>query len=152
HAGRLAELQHDDQRTTYLYDTLGREKEIHRYFGYQPHEYLKTTKEYDLLDRLIKETEQDSQGHLYTQVEYTYDPDGNRTSTKTDNSLTTFTYNARHQLTQTQDPNGHTTQIQYTYQPRTQTTTDPLGHTTLELYDALGHLQQQQKEQQSIQY
>ncbi len=148
-AGQLVRKECEDGLTHFIYDFLGRESEVHAYYGCGDRDYICRTKKYDLLDRIIEETEQDGAGHIFSKLEYAYDADGNRTEIKTTNeagiAATTSTYDSRQQLILQINPLGHATKFHYRYDyhnsqgwrvPYSETV-DPLGRKTIFIQDAL---------------
>lgn len=148
YAGRLSETFQNNKRTTYSYDALGREKEKRIY--YNPHDYVSYQKEYDLLDRVVAEREQDSAGNIFKKIEYAYDGDNNLIKIKTFNqageSVLQKDFDSFNHLIRRIDGEGHITEIthdhhfcnQYGVSVLYKVTKDPLGNCCEEIYDAIG--------------
>jgi len=156
-AGRLTQKERAGARICYFYDTLSREVEVHEHFGLGASEYLVKAKKYDLLNRIIEETELDSSGVTQNCVEYGYDEAGNRTVVKTFNqageSCHTTRYNVLNEPVGLVDALQNTSTIshQYSYRHRLgmkvpySETTDPLNRKILHIHDAHHRLSQVQK-------
>ncbi len=147
-AGRLESTTQENRRKQYLYDEMGRVREEREWFGEHPYEYRSTIKEYDLLDRVIDEKLQTSEGVLLEFAHYAYDGYGNRTLEQKGEQTTVTTYNSHKQPTSITNGLGQTTYITYNTnfmnangQRVLQTiTTDPLGYQTIDTYDAANRL------------
>ncbi len=143
-AGRLIAESSIDL-TTHTYDPLGR---LHTT---QIGDSI-TIKEYDLLDRVIEETETDLDGNSLTRVSSRYDDAGNKTQTihytSSGPSIHTTIYDGFKRPISIQDSLGHITTIQYDDQHRNphghlvlrKITIDPLNIQTIEIHDTHGRL------------
>ncbi len=118
HQGQLIEQTRGDTRLTFFYDTLGRKVEEREYIDDET--YTATTWEYDLLDRVLSECVGDS-----IQTDYTYDLDGNCTSTT---SYPTST-------------EAQTTTTEYDFMGNPILTIDPLGEKSITRYDRCATLE-----------
>lgn len=151
-AGRLLSLSKGPKKTTYVYDTLGRRIQTRTFFGDNPHSCTIQAQWYDLLDRVIEETVQNSNGHLFSRVSYSYDEVGNRCEEihpcESGEAIASKTFDPHHQLTQHTDPEGHSTITTYRYDYQNaqghyvpySEETDPLGNITITIKDPLGRL------------
>lgn len=147
-AGRLEWTFQGDQKQQNLYDSLGRLVEIREWFGNQPHEYRATIKLYDLLDRVIEERLQSSDGIILHLSRYAYDCRGNRTLCQRGEEKTWTEYDAHNNPIQITNGLGQVTHIVYNTQfinshgqRVLQTlTTDPLGYQTIDIYDTANRL------------
>jgi len=149
-AGRLICQICGNQKTTYAYDTMGRQTESCRWVC--DTESIKEIKTYDALNRVTKEILQDQNGIEYHRVDYTYQPDGQRsgvtTYLKNGPCTTTTVYNSRKQLLSITDPEGHITRYDYNHQFRNSlgqlvlqtAVTDPAGNITTTTHDACGRI------------
>lgn len=149
-AGYLVETTKGENRITYDYDAIGRLYKTTEHNGSRSS--VSHIQVFDLLDRVIKERQEDSDGNRLTKVTYGYDQDGNRNSITTysdkGKSTTTTIYDARHQPIQIIDPNGNITHIAYKYDYTNEygqivpysISTDPLGNITENIKDTHGRL------------
>ncbi len=145
-AGRLSETIRNKSRIEQFYDPLGRPSEIREYF--EKEDYRATVKKYDVLDRVLEETLQDSEGRVLHFSCYGYDSQGNRTLSQTGDQKTITHYNSSKQPILMIDGSGNETHISYNYEYINnfgqkilqKTTTDPLGLRTVETHDALERL------------
>ncbi len=144
-AGRKIAEELDGERINYSYDSLGRLHIV------QKGDLLSIT-EYDLLNQVIEERNEDTSGTLLTKTLYAYDEAGNRSSITTyphnKEAKEHFLYDAFNRLIQQVDALGHTTSIAYNDHYRNtqgqyvlqKTTTDPVGLQTIETFDVYGRL------------
>ena len=142
-AGRKIAEEKNSERIEYAYDSLNR---LHCVKTGD----LFTLTEYDLLDRVIEERQEDAQGNLLSKVTYEYDDAGNKKSVTRSimgqDRQEHFEYDSFDRLISHTDELGYETQISYDehYQNDLgqrvlqKTTTDALGQKTLETYDSLG--------------
>ena len=118
-AGRRVRMKKEEQLTTYAYDTLGRQNEIREYFGYASKDYIKKSKAYDLLNRVIEEKEEDAYGQLFSKIDYAYDEKGNCIEVKTYNqsgvNVLKTEYNVLGQPNRIENALGDITSIRYKY-------------------------------------
>lgn len=132
--------------STYTYDPLGREIEIIE-------GSVRSFKDYDLLNRVIREGEKDLIGHnIISQTCYSYDPDGNRISVKKDTQTgvgeTFYCYNALGQVISSIDPYQRETTTGYQYdwlndygaKVICSLERDPLGNQTMITRDSNGRI------------
>lgn len=150
-AGRLAVKTTGEMRTEYQYDTLGRETKVLTFFGTGKEEYTARIREYDLLNRIIEERFEDSQGNLQTKESYQYDLSGNCCciikSNQAGEAVTINEYDTRGQLVLITNASGSQTHIHYRYDyydeelqqnlPYSEST-DSTGVVTVSIQDALG--------------
>ncbi len=142
-AGRKIKEERNREQIEYTYDPLGRLHTVKQ-------ADLLTITEYDLLDRMIEERQEDIDGQLIAKQSYTYDEAGNRKSVVRYQGKTTieelFVYDSFDRLCLHQDPLGYKTQIHYCefhinslgQCVLQQQTTDPLGQQTLQTHDSAG--------------
>lgn len=140
-AGRLSEVLNNTKRTTYSYDSLGREQEKRVYTSAT--DYISYKKEYDLLNRVTLETEGDGQT-LLKKIEYAYDVDGNQILFKTVDHTIHKEYDSFGRLMKSINGEGHVTTT--SYQPYCNQygvnvlytkITDPLSNSKIIIEDAL---------------
>lgn len=147
YAGRLIAKETGDSLTQYIYDDLGREKEIHEW--YSDNAYRCTCKTFDYLNNLLEESVKDSQSDETLRCKtYTYDTDGNVLTEKvlcdTGTAITQTVYNGRKQPIYNIDAEGHTTHFEYNYKAQNAQgqnvletiVTDPLGNQTITTLDS----------------
>ncbi|MBS0653377.1 MAG: RHS repeat-associated core domain-containing protein, partial [Verrucomicrobia bacterium] len=144
-AGRKIKEERNWEQVEYEYDPLGRLHTVRQ-------GDLLTITEYDLLDRVIEERQEDVLCRLIAKETYSYDEAGNRKSVVRYHNDTPieelFVYDSFDRLSLHQDPLGHQTRIDYCESHTNslgqrvlqKTTTDPLGRKTLETYDSAGRL------------
>lgn len=143
-AGRRLSEELAGERTEYVYDALGRLYCTKR--GDSCH-----ITEYDDLDRIIEERDEDTQQNLYKKVCYKYDDAGNLSQTTRwingKEAQETFIYDSCNRLIEHKDALGHITTTTYDDHYRNsqgqtvlqKTETDPLGLQTITVYDVLDH-------------
>lgn len=149
-AGRLNEVVDGEKRMTYEYDSIGR---LYKTIEYDGHgDFVCSIQLFDLLDRVIEEKREDSEGNLLTRVTYDYDVDGNLTTvtnySEQGASTSTTIYDDRHQPIQVIDALGNTTHLHYKYDFRNEhgqivpysESVDPMGNITENIKDAQGRL------------
>lgn len=146
--GQLQQKICGSSRTTYEYDSLGRQSQITQYAG--PKEGIVKKQKYDLLNRVIEEVTQDLEGSIQTKVSYKYDSAGNICEQTTyPNGLPAITlteYDSRCGPILITDPMGHKTitQLQEKYinalgqHVSFKTVIDPMGKVATTIQDALG--------------
>lgn len=144
-AGRVIAERKNDAETLYRYDTLGRQTE--KRILCEEGLYRIEASVFDVLDRLVEERVESSQGELFIKKQYAYDCDGNRTQETVFSAAgpsTTYTqYNARKQPVKVVAPDGRETTILYSYGYRNdygqlvpfQKTIDPAGNLLEQVYD-----------------
>jgi RHS repeat-associated core domain len=125
--------------TAYDYDGVGNRIELRKQATKTPDTFQITRYEYDLRNRLIKETR--DPGGLNLVTAYTYDNNDNRkTVTDPRNKTTSFDYDLQNRMSKVTDALGN--QTQYAYDPvgnRIQET-DANGHKSCSQFDALNRL------------
>jgi len=118
-AGRVVEelLESADnyQKTAFEYDTLGRIFRIKRFYGKERTQCTATEREYDNLDRIVSEREQDSQGNSTGWIRYEYDAQGNCCKKTTPTSEVFNRYNSKNELVETIDEEGNKIEIAYNH-------------------------------------
>ncbi len=151
-AGRLTSETCENALTTYAYDELGRLAYTKEYFGFYPDECQIQSYTYDVLNQVLEERVEDSQGHILACVSYAYDEEGNRTEikrlTETGEAYTRTIYNSEGAPLSITDATGQTTYFTYNYcYPNALNqfvlqiqVTDPQGRTTHMIHDALGRI------------
>lgn len=147
-AGRLIRKRLGDAETLYVYDSLGREKEVWEKCG--DRQYRISIVEYDLFDQIIEERVEDESGNLYALRQYAYDAGGNRTKEiiyhEGNISASVTEYNSFNQPVKQIAPDGAETLTHFDYEKvnaigqRTlaETIIDPKGNLTENLYNARG--------------
>ncbi|MEI6242932.1 MAG: RHS repeat-associated core domain-containing protein, partial [Chlamydiota bacterium] len=145
-AGRKKSEEREQEKSTFSYDSLGR-----LYKTIYSDVYV-TIEEKDLLHRNIEERIESLDGKVLTQVQYTYDASGNRSSTiqTIQGKLTErkCLYDSFHRLVQEIDPLGFATNYNYLetasnslgHRVLQKIQIDPVGLHTEETYDALDRL------------
>lgn len=142
-AGRKIAEERNNERIEYTYDNLGRLRSVKT-------GDLSQITEYDLLNRVTEERQEDQQGHLFSKVTYAYDEAGNQKAITRfvmgQEVQELFSYDSFDRLILHTDTKGY--QTTYCYDESAQdslgqrilqkTTTDPLGQRTIETYDSLG--------------
>lgn len=132
--GRKISEKRGDRETKYFYDALGRLSRTQR-------GEVTFTHEYDLLDRVIEKRVEDSFGNVSFKENYAYDEDGNKTAILTCMGTVSTTYNAQNLPVSITSPDGHTTDISYSYNKvLIKSTLDPEGIQTSETYDCCNRL------------
>lgn len=157
-AGRMIKVIKGEMRTEYAYDTLGRESRVLTFFGLEPDEYTAQVKEYDFLNRVIEQRDEDSLGNVLTKEVYEYDLSGNRNVVckfnQAGESLTKTEYNTRGQPVLMTNALGEQTRIHYRYDYYDPTfgqnlpyseITDPKGVVIVCIKDALGKIKTEYK-------
>jgi len=147
-AGRLQEVLREHLRTCYEYDSMGRQSVTKEWNG-KLH-YIATIREFDALNRVLKESQEHSDGTLLRKKAYTYDLRGNQTAITTffekGKSTTQKTeYDTRNRPIRIIDEMNNSTTFTHDlnfFNRRGQNVlrtiaTDPLGNHTLTQYDAL---------------
>ena len=116
--GRQISITTEDSRQTVEYDALGRIAKTRNFYGLRESEVSVTAYEYDLLNRIVEERIEDSQGNALRKTAYRYDQMGNRT----------------HQINETSE--GERVSITYFDElKRPIKVTDPLGEKTTYQYE-----------------
>lgn len=148
--GRLKEITKGDNRTTYAYNAMGHLWKTTEHNGLESS--VNYIQEFDLLDRVIEERQEDSKGNVLTKVTYEYDRNGNRkyvfTYSDKGKATTTTIYDPRHQPVRVTDPSGNVTHIAYKYDYTNEygqivpysVSTDPMGNITENIKDTHGRL------------
>ncbi len=150
-AGRLIETKKEVEgaieKTTFHYDTLNRLHTTKRWIDDSA--YIASIQEMDLLNRVIEEREESSDGTLLSLNKYEYDIQGNiikeiSYSSLNEHHTTETEYNTENLPILIRDALGNETHIAYNLDYTNdlgqrvleKTTTDPLGNKTIELSDA----------------
>ena len=150
-AGRLVETRKEKQRVQNIYDPLGRLCETREWF--EENDYRATCKEYDLLNRVIEERVQSSDGKVLQLSKYSYDTRGNKIFTQVGEVKNWTEYDSHSRPIKITDNLGHETHIHYdihyinAFGQRVlqKTETDPLGYQTLHIYDTAGRIAHTQR-------
>ncbi|WP_420421707.1 RHS repeat domain-containing protein [Simkania sp.] len=136
--------------TTYDYDALGRMHRMTRWKDGHPQQVL--VKDYDLLDRVVEERQEDEDGLVYGLVTYTYDDFSNKVAVTKEvqvgDAIERTEYDPFRRIVKRFDPLGHVTTIDYDdhyenalgQKVLRKITTDPMGRKTLETFDVFGNL------------
>jgi RHS repeat-associated protein len=132
-AGRIHAIDFANDRTEFAYDTLGRQ--ILERKG-----PLSKWRKYDLLDRIVEETEGGEEQVLY-RVQYEYDAADNQTAIRRNidgkEAKEEFCYDSLGRRIRSIDPLGNVTQTLYEHGPcLNETVIDPLGLRTVKKYNA----------------
>jgi RHS repeat-associated protein len=133
-AGRLASVQLAAEITEYAYDSLGRQSQ-------EVKGDLHKIKEYDLLDRVIEELQENSRGSLLHRIQYAYDAAGNQSeiirSIDGKEATERAIYDSIDRPIQKIDPLGSVIEIRYEETPLLkETTIDPLGLRSVKHYNS----------------
>jgi RHS repeat-associated protein len=147
-AGRLEWTRQGEQVKQNIYDSLGRLAEIREWFGDGPDEYRSTIKGYDLLDRMLEERLQSSDGTVLHLARYAYNANGDCTLVQSGDQKTWTEYDHHHNPVKITNAAGHVTHTIYNtdfinaYGQRVlqAITTDSLGYQTIHTYDAANRL------------
>lgn len=147
-AGRLERKREGIQEQQYVYDAMGRIAEIREWYGDKSHEYRATKKIYDLLDRVVEERVESSDGLLQALSRYAFDAKGNQIFSQKGEERKWTEYDAQNNPIKIVNGMGHETHVVYNkyfinaYGQRVLqvTTTDPLGYQTIHIYDAANRL------------
>lgn len=152
YAGDLVEMRQGSARTTYVYDTLGRLTTTKTYFGNNEQDYVAKIQEFNCINQVVEEREEDACGTLLQKTRYEYDPDGHciKTTnfTEAGAATTLAAYDPLGQLIESVDPAGNKTVIENFYNHVNdngqvvayQEVLDPLGNKTMTTKDALGRV------------
>lgn len=150
-AGRLKTVRRGDNRTSYEYDSMGREYKVIEWDGQGGG--VVHVKLYDLMHRLLEERVEDIDERWLSKVSYAYDAEGQKicTVTHTDKgeAIARTYYDSRHQICKIVDAAGRAVHIVNRYDFRNShgqivpycETTDAEGNVTITIKDALGRLQ-----------
>jgi len=147
-AGRLEWIRQGERQEQNRYDSLGRLAEVREWFGAEEHEYRATIKVYDLLNRVLEERVQASNGTLLRFSRYEYDAKGNRTFVETGDQQTGTVFDAHNNPIKITNALGHATHTVYNTEYINShgqkvlqtTTTDPLGYQITHTYDTANRL------------
>lgn len=144
-AGRKTSEELAGEKLEYFYDPLGRNMCTKKGEAYH-------IIEYDNLDRIIEERDEDNHQNVYKKTSYQYDDAGNLSEIvqfiQGKEAQETFTYDSFNRLVEHKDALGHISTITYkdSYQNSQGQTvlqkigTDPLGLQTITTLDALGQV------------
>ncbi len=132
--GRTTCKKIEDQTYYYAYDNLGR-------LTHTQIEDLFSIDSFDLLGRLIQQKEIDLFGKTLTEISYTYDAAGNKTSVTTNGGTFCTEYDAYNRPVKQIDPSKN--QLTYGYDLTSMCQTDPKGVVTTTLHDYRDHPLQQ---------
>ncbi len=133
-AGQLIATEMGEEKTEYVYDSLGR-------LFLEKKGGIQTIREYDLVDRLIEERQEDEKQEIVHRVQYSYDTADNQISMtrwiQGEESKETIVYDSIGRPIQKRDPLGNTSQIIYEQKPLLkETAIDPLGLKTVKTYNS----------------
>ncbi len=138
-AGRLVELSKADQRTQYVYDSLGRQKKVIEWAAENMARV--TIRVYDVLNRVVEEKVQDLAGNLASHQKYSYDLRGNRALVVSHSSqgiaCTKTEYDSRNRPIEIVDALGNKTVIEYDDKIFQTTITDALGNQSVTTRNSL---------------
>ncbi|MFA5250757.1 MAG: hypothetical protein WC371_05065, partial [Parachlamydiales bacterium] len=149
YAGRKIQEENNLEKTTYVYDALGR---LFKEIKHNPEKNLTIIYERDLLDRVTEERKEDPEGRVLFKEAYQYGSDGNRTAAtrfvQGKEQTERFFYDGFDRLIQKTDALGNSTKIEYDENFKNQlnqnvlrkTTIDPVGLITFETFDAFNRL------------
>lgn len=156
YAGRkIAEWQEDAgnySKTTYEYDTLGRLVATKRFYGDQ--HFVATVVEYDFLNRVTEDRQEDDTGRFLSSNSYEYDLYGNCIRKRTghlvegDYAEVRSQFNSKNELVNVTDELQNSTEFTHNHSfenaARQKTlqriTKDALKNSTVEYYDILGRV------------
>ena len=154
--GRLIETTTGDNRTTYEYDSLGRESKIIEWCGVDESGCdggIAHKKLYNCMDRVIEESTEDLKGNCLSRVKYRYDCEGQKICTvKHIDGLRVVErtyYDSRHKPYKFVDGAGNMTYVLHRYDYRNSMgqivpyseATSPDGSITISIHDALDRVQ-----------
>lgn len=150
-AGRLATLSKGDQKVEFIYDALGRTQGVKKWKS--SNAFTLEVKEYDLLNRVIEQQTQDSQGYTLARNKYIYNEEGQLAQIigypqNQEITLTQYEYDGLGRPCKIIGSSNQVTVIRYDdvyvnewgQKTRKRTVTDPLGNQTEEIFDNAGHL------------
>lgn len=142
----------------YGYDACGRLASTHKWVGDTPADHCHLFQEYDLFGQVIEERTEDGLGAILSQTQYTYDLDGNQTSTtRFDAQGRPCTeqkeFDAFGRTTSITDPQGNKTFLEHERIPGSSheiskwvtTKTDPLGNQVITTKDEEGRVLDEKK-------
>lgn len=145
-AGRLVSLEKDEKKVEFLYDSLGRTQGVKKWKSSKT--FTLEVKEYDLLDRVVEERIEDTQGHILLKKRYVYNEAGQLAEVigypqNKESVLMRYEYDGFGRLSKATNAAGHATTIIYddTYvnewgqKTLKRTTIDPLGNQTEEIFN-----------------
>lgn len=145
-AGRLASLEKDEKKVEFLYDSLGRTQGVKKWKSSKT--FTLEVKEYDLLDRVIEERTEDTQGHVLIKKRYVYNEAGQLAEVigypqNKESVLMRYEYDGFGRLSKATNAAGHTSTIIYDdayvnewgQKTLKRTTIDPIGNQTEEIFD-----------------
>lgn len=147
--GKLKSKQKGDNLITYIYDSLKRIAKTKEQFGPNPDDVVVKVYEYDLLDRVKRESTEDAHGHVLTLLSYNYDSEGRIKSTTSygseGESVVTTEYDTHGipYIVTDGDNNKTVTQCRYDYfnsigqNVAYKEITDPMGNSLTVICDAL---------------
>jgi len=139
-------------KTVYEYDSCSRIAKTLEYFGPGEKDYLVKAQEYDHLNHVIEERQEDAQGTILTRVRYAYSPRGDRSHVISYHhetpAITTYEYNDYGEVEKITDPQGHVTLTHFHYlyvnawgqNVYAKEVIDALGNTLFLENDTLGRL------------
>jgi RHS repeat-associated protein len=150
YSGKLIKGLKGESETLFIYDALGRQKEICEKFS--ECNYRRTINKYDQLNRVVEERIEDNHGNLFSQKNYQYDAKGNITNTfikSLDGVIRkTIEYDNNNLPKRIFHPNGEITHFYRDYHYRNsqgntvryEEETDPLGNTIARTFDERGKI------------
>jgi RHS repeat-associated protein len=150
-AGRLATLSKEKQKVEFIYDALGRTQGVKKWKS--SNTFTLEVKEYDLLNRVIEQQIQDSQGHTLAKKKYIYNDAGQVAQIiaypqNQERVLTQYEYDGLGRPCKITGPSNQIIVIRYDdiyinewgQKTRKRILIDPLGNQTEEIFDNSGHL------------
>ena len=146
-AGRLETVLENNRKTTYRYDSLGRQSETRLH---EEDRVIVKIHRFDLLNRLVEERVEDEQ-HPFSCSHYRYDLNGRQIQVIADHKSVDTFYNAWGDLLSVKDQHGHTTYTVHRYDYHNDQgqcvayseTMTPDGIKTIAIRDPLGRLAEQ---------
>ncbi len=150
-AGRLATLKKGQQKVEFIYDALGRTSGLKKWKS--SNAFTLEVKEYDLLDRVIEERTEDTQGHVLLKNKYIYNTTGQIAQIigypqNKESVLMQYEYDDFARPCKIITATNEITEIFYDdayvnewgQKTRKRTVIDPMGNTAEETFDAQGNL------------
>ena len=144
-------MRKKDRLTEYCYDSLGRQTQIKEWYGHEPGDYRNSFKDFDYLNRIVREWVESSDGTLLVDSEFRYDCLGNKIFVRDGQNITLTDYDTHGNPVKIVNALGHTTISTFNtnfinkyghrvLQSETVETTDPKSCITIHTYDNANRL------------